>query len=64
MLKWLLTLFLGLVLSGLLSHGLRRLGLSRLPGDFEYKGRYGRFFLPVASSLLLSALLGVFVFLV
>lgn len=65
MLKWLLTLVIALLLSGLLSHGLRRLGISRLPGDFEIKGRQGgRFVLPLASSLLLSALLGVFVFLV
>lgn len=64
MLKWLLTLVLALLLSGLLSHGLRRMGIQRLPGDFEFKGRSGRFVLPLASSLLLSALLGVFVFLV
>lgn len=64
MLKWVLTLFLALLLSGLLSHGLRRLGIQRLPGDFEIRGRHGRFVLPLASSLLLSALLGAFVFLV
>ena len=64
MLKWLLTLCLGLLLSGLLTQVLRSKGLSRLPGDFEFKGRFGRFALPLASSLLLSALLGVFVFLV
>lgn len=64
MLKWLLTLVVALLLSGLLSHGLRRLGLDLLPGDFEFKSRNGRFVLPLASSLLLSALLGAFVFLV
>ncbi|MCP5277255.1 MAG: DUF2905 family protein [Thiobacillus sp.] len=64
MLKWLLTLVVALLLSGLLSHGLRRMGLDRLPGDFEFKSRNGRFVLPLASSLLLSALLGAFVFLV
>ena len=42
MLKWLLTLVVALLLSGLLSHGLRRLGIARLPGDFEFKGRHGR----------------------
>lgn len=64
MVKWLLTLVLGLLLSGLLSPWLRRMGVGRLPGDFEFKGRHGRFVFPLASSLLLSALLGIFVFLV
>lgn len=64
MFKWLLTLVLALALSGLLSHGLRRLGIRRLPGDFEFRSRHGPIRLPLASSLLLSALLGVFVFLV
>jgi hypothetical protein len=64
MLKWLLTLLLGLLLSGLLSPWLRRLGIGRLPGDFEFKGRHGPIAFPLASSLLLSALLGVFVWLI
>ncbi len=64
MLKWLLTLLLGLLLSGLLSPWLRRMGLGRLPGDFEIKGRQGRYTFPLVSSLLLSALLGVFVLLI
>lgn len=64
MLKWLLTLMLALLLSGLLSCGLRRLGVARLPGDFTFRGRHGRYVFPLASSLLLSALLGTFVFLV
>lgn len=62
MLKWLLTLFLGLLLSGLLSPWLRRMGIGSLPGDFEIRSRHGRFAFPLASSLLLSALLGVVVF--
>jgi len=63
-LKWLLTLLLAVALSGLLSYGLRRMGLTRLPGDFVVSGRYGRYVLPLASSLVLSALLGVFIFVV
>jgi hypothetical protein len=62
--KWLLTLVLGLLLSGLLSPWLRRMGMGRLPGDFEFRGRHGPYVFPLASSLLLSALLGVFVWLV
>jgi len=63
MLKWLLTLLVGLLLSGLLAPWLRRLGVGRLPGDFEFRGRHGRYVFPLTSSLLLSGLLGVFVWL-
>jgi hypothetical protein len=62
MLKWLLTLVAVLLVSGLLSPWLRRLGLGRLPGDFHIKSRYGPLPFPLASSLLLSALLGGAVF--
>ncbi|MEW6677151.1 MAG: DUF2905 family protein [Pseudomonadota bacterium] len=62
MLKWLLTLLAVLLVSGLLSPWLRRLGLGRLPGDFQIKSRYGLLPFPLASSLLLSALLGGAVF--
>ena len=64
MLKWLLPLLLGLLLSGLLSPWLRRMGLGRLPGDFQIQGSHGPHTFPLISSLLLSALLGVFVWLV
>ena len=64
MLKWLLTLLLGLLLSGLLSPWLRRLGLGRLPGDIQVRGRNGHYTFPLVSSLVLSALLGVFVWLI
>jgi hypothetical protein len=43
--KWLLTLVLGLLLSGLLSPWLRRMGMGRLPGDFEFRGRHGPYVL-------------------
>ena len=61
MFKWLLTLALGLLLSGLLSPWLRRMGIGHLPGDFRFQGRRGVYFLPLASSLLLSLLLGMVV---
>lgn len=62
MLKWLLTLMAVLLVSGLLSPWLRRLGLGRLPGDFQIRSRYGPLQFPLTSSLLLSALLGGAVF--
>ncbi|MEW5769439.1 MAG: DUF2905 family protein [Pseudomonadota bacterium] len=58
MLKWLLTLALGVLLSGLLAPWLRRWGIGRLPGDLRLRGRHGPYIFPLASSLLLSALLG------
>lgn len=53
MLKWLLLLFLALLLSGLLSHG-----LGRLPAAWRLPDRPDRYFLPLAASLVLSLLLG------
>ncbi|HRH80001.1 MAG TPA: DUF2905 domain-containing protein [Thiobacillaceae bacterium] len=57
MIKWLVTLGLVLLVSGLLWPWLARMGLGRLPGDvrIERKGRVFQF--PITSSLLLSALL-------
>lgn len=57
MIKWLITLGLVLLVSGLLWPWLARMGLGRLPGDIrvERKGRVFQF--PITSSLLLSALL-------
>ncbi len=64
MIKWLLTLGLGLLLTGLLAPWLRKLGLGRLPGDVRIRGKRGVYHFPIASSLILSALLGFFVWLV
>lgn len=63
MLKWLLTLGLGLLVTGLLAPWLSRHGLGRLPGDIRVRGKRGDYYFPLASSLILSALLGVFVLL-
>lgn len=56
MIRWLLVVFLALVLFSGLRPWLERLGLGRLPGDFRFR-LFGReWFLPVASSLVLSVL--------
>ena len=55
--KWLVLAGILLVALGLLVLGLGRLGLFRLPGDLEFDGRFGKFHFPLASCLLLSALL-------
>ncbi|TSE20160.1 hypothetical protein Talka_01055 [Tepidimonas alkaliphilus] len=56
MLRWLLVTLLALVLINGLWPWLKRLGLGRLPGDFEFR-LFGReWFIPLASTLLLSLL--------
>jgi len=61
MLRWLIVVFVALVcISGLMPL-LRRLGLGRLPGDFEFR-LFGRAWsIPLASTVLLSVLLSLLV---
>lgn len=54
MIRWLIVIFLALLLINGLHGWLQRIGLGRLPGDFRFR-LFGRdFFLPIASTLLLS----------
>ena len=54
MIRWLIVVFLALVIFSGLRTWLEKLGLGRLPGDFRFK-LFGReFFVPLASSLVLS----------
>jgi hypothetical protein len=54
--RWLIVVFLALLLFSGLRPWLEKLGLGRLPGDFRFK-LFGReFFIPLASSVLLSML--------
>jgi Protein of unknown function (DUF2905) len=57
MMKWLLTLVLALLVLGLLTPWLNRLGLGRLPGDVRIKRKRGVFYFPFASVILTSLLL-------
>lgn len=57
MLKWLVALVIGLVLVGALRPMLQRFGLGRLPGDLVLRWRGQNYPLPLASTLLLSAIL-------
>jgi hypothetical protein len=54
--RWLLVFLLAcLVFNGL--HGwLRRIGLGRLPGDFRFRVRGRDWYVPLASSVVLSVL--------
>jgi hypothetical protein len=54
MIRWLLAVFILLILFSSLQDWLQKLGLGRLPGDVRFK-LFGReIFLPFASSVLLS----------
>ena len=56
MIRWLVVVFLALLLFSGLRPWLEKLGLGRLPGDFRFR-LFGReWFVPFASSLLLSLL--------
>lgn len=56
MIRWLIVIFLALLIFNGLHRWLEKIGLGRLPGDFRFR-LFGReFFLPVASSVLLSLL--------
>lgn len=58
MIRWLIVIFLALVLIEGLAPWLRRLGLGRLPGDLRFR-LFGRdWSVPLASTVLLSLLLG------
>lgn len=59
MFRWLLVIFLALILISWFSPLLQKLGVGRLPGDFRFR-LFGReWFLPVTSTVLLSFVAGV-----
>ena len=56
MIRWLIVVFLALVLFSGLRPWLEKLGLGKLPGDFRFR-LFGReWFVPFASSIVLSVL--------
>jgi hypothetical protein len=56
MLRWVLTIFIALVVFTALLPWLEKLGVGRLPGDVRFTLFGKKFFLPFASTLLLSML--------
>jgi len=56
MLKWLLTVVLVLVVFALVDPRVGRFGLGRLPGDIQFPARGRIYYIPLASTLLLSLL--------
>lgn len=55
MFRWLIVIFLALIFISWLSPLLQKLGVGRLPGDFRFR-LFGReWFIPLASTVVLSA---------
>jgi hypothetical protein len=54
MLKWLLALLIVLVILAAATPWLRRFGIGRLPGDFRVAVRGRTYYVPFASTVLLS----------
>jgi hypothetical protein len=63
MVKWLVTLVLALLILGLLTPWLNRLGLGRLPGDLRIKRKRGVFYFPFTSVILMSLFLSLLAYL-
>jgi hypothetical protein len=63
MVKWLVTLVLALLILGLLTPWLNRLGLGRLPGDVRIKRKRGVFYFPFTSVILMSLVLSLLAYL-
>jgi hypothetical protein len=56
--RWLLVFVIACLIFNGLQGWLRRIGLGKLPGDFAFRFRGREFYLPLASSLVLSFLAG------
>ncbi|WP_027015230.1 DUF2905 domain-containing protein [Comamonas composti] len=54
MIRWLIVIFLALLLINGLHAWLERIGLGRLPGDLRFKVFGREIFLPLASTVVLS----------
>jgi hypothetical protein len=63
MVKWLATLILALLILGLLTPWLNRMGLGRLPGDVRIKRKGGVFYFPFTSVILMSLVLSLLAYL-
>jgi Protein of unknown function (DUF2905) len=54
--RWLIVFVLALLLFNAVGGWLKHFGLGRLPGDFSFRWKGREVFVPLASSVLLSAL--------
>lgn len=60
MLKWLLTLLIGLAVLTVISPWLARFGIGRLPGDVTVRVKGRDYYLPFTTTILLSLALTLF----
>jgi len=59
MIRWIIVIFLALMLINWVSPLLQRLGFGKLPGDFRFR-LFGReWFIPLATTVVLSLVAGV-----
>lgn len=63
MVKWLVTLVIALMILGLLTPWLNRMGLGKLPGDVRIKHKRGLFYFPFTSVILMSLALSLLAYL-
>lgn len=56
MIRWIIVVFLALLLFNGLMPWLRRIGLGKLPGDFHFRWLGREWFLPVTTTLILSGI--------
>lgn len=61
--RWLIILGVVLVVTGLLWPWLQKLGLGRLPGDFVIQRENFRLYIPLGTSLVVSVVLSVILWL-
>ena len=54
MIRWLVVVFLALVVFSAIGPWLEKLGLGRLPGDLRFRFLGRNWFIPLASSVLIS----------
>lgn len=62
--KWLIVAGISVIVLGLLLIGLGRIGLFRLPGDLEFGSKNWRIYIPIASSIVLSIILTLILWLI
>ena len=55
--RWLIVFLLACLVFNGLQHWLRRVGLGRLPGDFHFRAGGRDWYVPLASSVVLSVLM-------
>lgn len=59
MIRWFVVIVVALVVISGLSHWLQKIGFGRLPGDFRFRLFGKEWFIPIASTVVMSVVVGV-----